>query len=246
MKKEEFKVGQIIIYNSNWYSKHKDNKKVQKIIRIAGDYIYTDLNPHAGFLYDSYYATQCTLVEDVFILPEKWCIKGDNGEISRKVVNWFKKEIGFTHYKGNGSTLVFYYIDHISKNLVCESILKDYTEITTEQFIKYVLKENIEMKKEKILIGYKLLKDTPDSLAGTIVRTDGRYISKKVHDYHYSNDDLQDPKWFEPIYEKSKIMIGNSEVKILTKDVVSIDDIKYTKSDLVKLLNDIDKQMSNA
>lgn len=88
-------------------------------------------------------------VIEEFKLPEKWCVKP-----SKETSEWFNKNsqtnardydtinCGYLHYPK-----VTKYLHHY------DTIQSGYTEITFEQFIKYVLKEEI-MNKE--ITGYKL------------------------------------------------------------------------------------------
>lgn len=90
--------------------------------------------------------------EPEFILPEKWCIKTEKlSENSQIIGNWFNFQSG--NYCYTFSCLgMFYHSDNYSKqNILTKGSLaasfadnpkrNTYTEITFEQFKKYVLKE---------------------------------------------------------------------------------------------------------
>lgn len=54
--------------------------------------------------------------------------------------------------------------------------------------------------KTKTITGYKLLKDTPDAKAGTLISANGDYTGTKGHIMSYSKDYLTNIIWFEPVY----------------------------------------------
>ena len=79
-----------------------------------------------------------------------------------------------------------------------------------------------EMKK---VVGYKLLKDTPDADAGTLIGVDGKYTPtrKDVNDYEaylFPVSVLTNTNWFEPIYEQEKPKVGDI-VKVTVRYVGS-------------------------
>lgn len=68
-----------------------------------------------------------------------------------------------------------------------------------------------EMKK---IIGYKLVKETPDADAGTLIGVDGKYTStRKDPDddkpFFFPVSVLGNTEWFEPIYEQQKPKVGD-------------------------------------
>lgn len=75
-------------------------------------------------------------IPDNFVLPEKWCIKQSAGEESCK---WFNEKYGVTSHVGGS----YNYLLNPKFQSSCyhTSIPDSYTEITFEQFKKYVLKE---------------------------------------------------------------------------------------------------------
>lgn len=76
-------------------------------------------------------------IKDDFVLPEKWCIKIQSNSNPIEVFKWRGSEWFDSGYMHNNK---FHY----------ETIQDGYTEITFDQFKKYVLKESIEEPKEII------------------------------------------------------------------------------------------------
>ena len=91
------------------------------------------------------YNAQFVVKEPEFVLPEKWCIRQNKKEIN----DWLNqnKQTGFTYSSRNGNEFVHFPEKngyHLNTN-----IQDGYTEITFEQFKKYVLKE--EIVEEKVI-----------------------------------------------------------------------------------------------
>lgn len=85
--------------------------------------------------------------EPEFVLPEKWCVKGDN----KKVIDYSNKNGAVPKYSIGE---LYHHYPSFFKNGSCTSshiIESDYTEITFEQFKKYVLKEEV-IKESPLLI----------------------------------------------------------------------------------------------
>jgi len=79
-----------------------------------------------------------------FTLPEKWCIRQSAGE---EVYKWFNKKYDVTSFPtGN-----YNYLVNSECSVYSDYIPQGYTEITFEQFKKYVLKDYIKESKEVIL-----------------------------------------------------------------------------------------------
>jgi hypothetical protein len=115
-----------------------------------GDYMDMYHTSPSGF---SKHVTVLTLDEffdiiDGFIFPEKWCIKD---RLSPEVTKYFN-ENGTSHYTGT-TNQIFHYPAY---NGMClhSSKLAGYTEITIDQFKKYVLKQdtmkNTTVKKSEL------------------------------------------------------------------------------------------------
>ena len=84
------------------------------------------------------YDAQFVVKEPEFVLPEKWGIKfNNNWDILSKFKPFNNK------YIGNAGSTSFYKYNLFNQKTDCDFKLGDYTEITFEQFKKYVLKEEI-------------------------------------------------------------------------------------------------------
>lgn len=166
--------------------------------------------------------------EEEFVLPEKWYIQRDDSNYN--IVNkWFNENQPIDmKWVGNNGLMNY---PHYSSNQIPnerEYILKErgYTEITFEEFKRYVLKENME---EREIIGYKLVKpefrDAVKAIVGEVWFNeywDNNLKSRGVHFtrsnilyteyslavenklYHAGVLDL----WFEPVYEE-KFKVGD-------------------------------------
>lgn len=151
------------------------------------------------------------LVEE-FLLPTNWCVKStpENFDIIKKwLIETDPDKSEWRFYSKEDNRYITYKYTH------CQYIPEEYTEITFEQFEKYVLnvETNTTMEKQK-LIGYKLKEDCEiyrtaalnisetrgnweNSLAKYDIRADQLgYINKltkaKVLDI-----------WFEPVYKQN-------------------------------------------
>ena len=142
-----------------------------------------------------------------FQLPEKWCVKvtEDNKGL---LDSWRINQKTYANVLDLWGWLVsdsFWDSTHCSFSIVLPS---GYTEITFEQFKKYVLKQG---SMEKKLIGYKLNgKVTADEVAALLdcsetVYSDGRFFKEE----HLGSLTIERAQklgildlWFEPVYEE--------------------------------------------
>lgn len=144
-----------------------------------------------------------------FVLPKKWCIK-----INQEVKNWIKSEFHTDYYNGENESVYFHFPNYYNYkgfeagNHISTEIIEDYTEITPEQFKKYILKqENMEKK----IIGYKLIKPEYKEAALKLSNTVGNWENVlavydiNINQTNYINK-LQQAGvldlWFEPVYEE--------------------------------------------
>lgn len=75
-----------------------------------------------------------------FVLPEKWCIKRDGDTLENRIITgWINKTYNVNYSDKCDNDYYYYDGNHGDKK---------YTEITFEQFKKYVLKKSKNMKKE--------------------------------------------------------------------------------------------------
>ena len=138
-------------------------------------------------------------LKEKFVLPEKWCIKD-----CKKVTEYGAKR--FHHKMGNIWEDAYLCIDESSGKYNYLKKKYNYTEITFEQFKKYVLKNN-NMENNKQIIGYKLIKEEYREAAykianvscffnGMVDFEENCYIEKNLKEAGVL--DL----WFEKVYEK--------------------------------------------
>ncbi len=205
------------------------------------------LGGNIGELYSSFTPEDLELYDE-FVLPEKWCIlrNKDNHVI---INNYLNRLSGF-----NGAFDNRYYIylesSIPSKYGAPSCIPEGYTEITFEQFKKYVLKENdMTTKVEKKLIGYKLIKPEYAQIA--------KYISglsnpsgHQVLELGHWNMSISAWKkagvldlWFEPVYEEDfkpkTFEIGSEKLPVtINKGSLDIDGIKFVISDINKIVEE--------
>lgn len=156
------------------------------------------------------------MYKEEFVLPEKWCIKVT--EVNKPTLRkWLESKDDFN--------MDYIYIkdwvlsnpraDH-SYQFWASHIPLDYTEITFEQFEKYVLKQKEEVM-EKQITGYKLKKDCQQYLdAAEAIAANGLGVDFKIGDnleYYLQKPEWGTYKkrleeagvldlWFEPVYEE--------------------------------------------
>ena len=151
------------------------------------------------------YPDDWQLVEDEFVLPERWCVK-DCEEVSI-----YAAEV---HDCGQGHSYNRYYCRYRDRNpnnnnsyrFIHKRDSHSYVEITFEQFKQYVLQEDV-MDKE--LIGYNLKDDCKkyDEAAKAIA---SGFSTKKIANVEFGSKSYTAEKlqaagvldlWFEPVYE---------------------------------------------
>lgn len=99
------------------------------------------------------------LVDDEFVLPEKWAVRPKNEEEGAAVLEWFNTN-GEMHYaRGNENDYYWHFPAYEQRNhcLMDRIVNSDYVEITFEQFEKHVLngKPIKEEKMENTIRVYK-------------------------------------------------------------------------------------------
>lgn len=149
------------------------------------------------------------IMEEEFILPSKWAIKS-TPSIGEEL-NKYATKITKRNYRNDEG--YFHFPDY--KYLCCTGakLETDYTEITYEQFLKYVLK--MEQKK---IIGYKLIK--PEYLEAiknitdfqtfkfTDIERDGKWAVRVIPQPSACYRTLEKAGvldiWFTPVFEPEK------------------------------------------
>jgi hypothetical protein len=110
------------------------------------------------------------IIENIFILPKKWCIKLSN-QIIVDYCNKYGAMPPYHPYKG------YAHFPHFDGCTTAESIQKEYTEITFEQFKKYVLKEdfdshiNLNLDMSKISINHEPISKSKERIKLFIEKT---------------------------------------------------------------------------
>jgi hypothetical protein len=151
------------------------------------------------------YPQDWELVEDEFVLPEKWCIKRTK-ETDEIITNWINKTYN-TNYTLRNLNHPWIPNEKLEGNIVSQKYKhEDRTEITFEQFEKYVL-----MKEEKEIIGYL----TPSNLWGSEIPKGSVYIKDKNSPGNYCwQDDLhagyripsEIVETWKPVYKETKTL----------------------------------------
>ena len=165
---------------------------------------------------------------DNFVLPEKWCCKGYKEVAEYSNIHGVCKGI----YSEN-LNLYHHYPSLYFNATLDHKIFYGYTEITLEQFKKYVL------KMDKKIIGYRLLKDSPECKKGDIFKeydSNASYYKCISSNIYYNKSTIQNKEWFEPIYEEDDITIGSYKVHLnefgikVGCRIIPLEDIKALKS----------------
>ncbi len=222
---------------------------------FAGDNIYSGKD--SGCIY-GLYSGWAKIISKPFVLPEKWCIRRTY-ENNIVINSYYNKHYSKCNEYGAGSGYMY------SENILKDSSLtyhgysdtnskllnkvdfkhENYIEITFEQFKQYVLKENIEnmQRNHKKIISYKIKNKDYINAAlsisqipiGNTIEELCKYI--KIGGAYRTNIEKAGvlDLWFEPIYEDEKIMIGDYEVIIQSKDVCKIEGNAYRRDELIAL-----------
>lgn len=96
------------------------------------------------------YDAQFVVKEPEFVLPEKWCINRENNPI---IIDWCNKNstCNRTDYDKQMLGWFFHFPSYGSRCHTWNICKCDYKEIIFDQFKKYVLKEQLEEPKDKVL-----------------------------------------------------------------------------------------------
>lgn len=149
------------------------------------------------------YPNDWKLVEDDFVLPEKWCIAVTKENIE-SLGKWREAgSIGVMH-SNNPSPKGF--IHSYNKGYWSSSKMEGYTKITFDQFKKYVL----NMKEEKEIIGYKLKESCNEYFYAVKELNINFSVTKsmEVSEYPTVINNLKKAGvldlWFEPVYKQKE------------------------------------------
>ena len=149
------------------------------------------------------------------------------------VLNYGRFESDYRYIFGKD----YYY--HVFKNN-CSAYttkLHDYKEITFEQFLKYVLKQETM---EKEIIGYKLIKEYPNSKSLGYFE---KYTTGKLSQY---------PEYWQPVYKEEKTIVkmhssnkGEFEIEVVGKRAYYRPDNKELTKEFVEEILDWFDDSSN-
>lgn len=207
------------------------------------------------------YVLKETIVQEPeFILPEKWCIK--RTPATEVVINNYMKNIGKNSYLTTGNSKFPYVFN--KERSTHHSIWEGFTEITYEQFLKYVVKEELvqpaaDASIEEILEYCK--KKYPE---GTKIKSGSNHSNNTIYTVQYPlnrsftpsikaiRDSVASNCW---IYYQGKyaeiVELPEKDIKTVTAQVDSklytLDEIKtkllleYDKEDTKSILDAIRK-----
>lgn len=150
--------------------------------------------------------------KEEYKFPEKWCIER-NKENSEIVNDYFNKKLNTKAPYKFTSDKKYVYSDITESIDCCSSKPKDYTEITFEQFQKYVLNNTKTMDKE--IIGYKV----PFDISNGWKKGDVAITTTADKEYWISNKYGRIPKeiveTWEPVYKTSEKVLTLSNDKTI-------------------------------
>ena len=205
-------------------------RAIENVYGLTKDKIYDVIKEEENF-YEiiedhgnerSYLKWRFEIVEE---LPEKWRIRQNSSE---DVCKWFNNfpnsKIGGAFIGGGYEFLCFDSIKKETSYGYKSGIIKDYTEISLEQFQKLVLKENLNETKMKI-IGYTLLKDSVENKAGAFYIKESNYVCREAN-YHSLEPKFveNNPEWFSAVYGEK---YTEGEWVVITQDHKDYNNGKY-------------------
>lgn len=245
VKRDEDNAAILNKWNNDKYCGGSDNA-----YRTVEAYMYSDRNYQLdlipGYTLISFEEFERYVLkkEQEFKLPAKWVINRTTSEEWETITTWFNEKGKNRYFKRNMGCPYMHFPENgcASHNKIREG----YTEITFEQFKKYILKENI-MKKE--IIGYKFKPNCErfKKAAFEIVQpSDIEDFEAFKEKGQYVNMIANCPTktklekagildlWFEPVYEEDKIEI-NSYTAEISADKVKFGCQEFTKGTLLGL-----------
>jgi hypothetical protein len=188
-----------------------------------------------------YYSVKEFLKEKEFVLPEKWAIKGEfsSKRNNRILSEWFSTNSN--NCWAISSPEYFYFIEDNNCKRV-KYLPTSYTEITFEQFKKYVLKEEIMGKK---IIGYRLVKREYEK--AVIAVCNWTSFNFKRFESDISDEAVKRlteagvlDLWFEPVSEEEiKLPIINGYTPELNGEVLVYGCAKFSAKNTKKLIENV-------
>ncbi len=209
---------------------NEQHKKLKSTLGFAGEVnnsgiLYYKYTKNSPFSYGCEGKIQESFIEfsqidfDEFVLPAKWVI---DRELNKNIIGkWFNENNTVNsdnvNYITDNLLGKYYHFPKRETALNCHTGSKiddNYTEITFEQFLKYILKENVM---EKEIIGYKC----PINLFGTSVKAGTIWVKINTLCTYYilqSGDNGQHVpqeivETWEPVYKQEELKIGNYPIE---------------------------------
>lgn len=211
------------------------------------------------FTYEQW--TKMKDMKEEFKLPEKWCVKATedtiemigeywskNCHVSCYTSSWVKRDYSngywYSHNLSSGNPFgVNAGSNHCSKDKRA-----DYTEISIEQFKKYVMKD-------KKIIGYKLkdinllkaaakLTNCPENVLTNNFKTVGYHFN----DVYVGLEELKQVKlfdeWLIPVYEEESINLNFGDTRVTVKKgqgYISLQEGSISKTELKQIIDHFSK-----
>lgn len=155
--------------------------------------------------------------EEKFKLPEKWCVLSQGKDTYEKYLRPYLLKLRYDYPDWDGKD---YYYHFSPGEIISGKFIKSgFTEITFEQFIRHVLKEEVMKENDKEIISWKLKEDCKkNSKAAFYICTgytnDNGIIGNvgSPHDIKKLKDAGVLELWFEPIYKEKTLQFGDYNV----------------------------------
>lgn len=175
-------------------------------------------------------------IEEEFVLPKKWCVRSIGKDEYQK---YLEPYIGNDYFASRWDGKDYYYHFEIGRITKANNTLDiSYTEITFEQFKKYVLKMNDNKK----IIGYKSpIKFGNGVEVGMIFERipniANYYRPKDKHDDIFNRLPQEIVETWEPIYEEEVKTINMGSFNLTVKDKK----VFHKNEDITDVVLDISK-----
>lgn len=145
-------------------------------------------------------------MEEKFKLPEKWCVLSQGKDTYEKYLQPYLVKHGYENPEWNERD---YYYSYVKGEFYADSYpeIRGCVEITFEQFIKHVLKEEVMKENDKEIIGWKLKDDCKKNSKAAFYICTGYTNDNGIYGNVESSHDIEKLKdagvlelWFEPVF----------------------------------------------
>jgi hypothetical protein len=222
--------------NSNTYIRRG---QTGKLLAFGVNQTYVKFDIDDKYLH--VYTDALELIEDKFVIPEKWYINVTTKEQAEVVGRWFdQSEFGHSdnYYETNASLGIY---GGVSPGNVYDNEVG--TEITFEQFEKYILKQN---NKKKEIIGYKSPMAIGPFTKGTLyvkyIPSYLTYVPEAALTLTYSVPNEIVETW-EPVYKEDQtktLVLGTGRIKVVIgKGKIDVDNGNVIEFDSLKIVYDL-------